>query len=49
LTAEQLGEICVKKCRDELQGLREKVISTCKAKTDVMVYQGIAYPGMGPV
>ncbi|KAK4221944.1 hypothetical protein QBC38DRAFT_460911 [Podospora fimiseda] len=39
-----LGNICVPECRDNLQSLRTKIISTCNQQTNVIVYGKTAYP-----
>ncbi|KAK3997776.1 hypothetical protein QBC44DRAFT_391930 [Cladorrhinum sp. PSN332] len=39
-----LGRICVPNCRDDLQGLRTKIISTCNKQTDLIVFGKTAYP-----
>ena len=45
LPATALSLICVPQCKTDLTSLRTRIRSSCNATTDIMVFDGIAYPG----
>ncbi len=44
LPLEVLQGLCVDSCRDELVSVRSTIADSCKASTDVFVYNGVKYP-----
>lgn len=46
LNSGQVTELCTETCYNSLENAKETIDRACTAKTDVIVYQNIAYPGI---
>lgn len=46
INPKKLVALCVPSCLTSLNRVRETIRTACAVSTDVMVYEGIIYPGM---
>lgn len=46
LNSGQVMELCTDTCYTSLENAKGSIDNACTAKTDVIVYQNIAYPGI---
>lgn len=49
LTSDQLSYLCTSDCHTSLINVRKTIADGCNAKSDVIFFEGIDWPGMYPV